>query len=199
MSIDSRTLILALAVFVTLAFAEDKDDQSTSVAADEDDKRGTLLRYGRGSLMRYGRGSLMRYGKRGTLMRYGKRDDEEFYDDDDVDAIKRVFRYGKRGDDDYKRLFRWGKRSDDYVPEDGLDEDKRGTLMRYGKRVFRYGKRSDDDSASEDMAKRVFRYGKRNSVDLDDLIEEAKRRIFRYGRDIRAPQAPHVPFRFGEE
>jgi len=51
------------------------------------------------------------------------------------------------------------------------------------KRVFRYGKRSDTD---EDSKRRVFRFGKRGEA-------------YKYGRDIRNPDQPHVPFRFGEE
>ena len=156
----------------------------------EESKRPGLMRYGRGSVLRYGkRGTIFRYGKRGTIFRYGKRDDDT---DTDLDSPPRVFRYGKRDDENYKRVFRWGKRSGD---TEGVDDDiyryddKRGTLMRYGKR--------DSDASSDELEKRrLLRYGKRGS---DETLEEIKRRIMRYGRDIRAPLKPHVPFRFGDE
>lgn len=178
MKVSSRSLLFGFAVCLTLvtSWAEDENDTASDQA--EEDKRGSIMRYGRGS-----------------VFRYGKRDSS----DDFEDPSKRLFRYGKR--DELKRLFRYGKRDfeDSEAPEyDALDEDKR--VFRYGKRadleekrVFRYGKRSDE----EVNKRQIFRYGKR--ADLDDLLEEAKRRIMRYGRDARAAQEPHVPFRFGEE
>lgn len=174
MKVSSRSLLFGFAVCLTLvtSWAEDEND----TVSNEEDKRGSIMRYGRGS-----------------VFRYGKRDSEE------DELSKRLFRYGKR--DDLKRLFRYGKRDyeESEAPElDTMDEDKR--VFRYGKRsdqddkrVFRYGKRSDE----EVNKRQIFRYGKR--AELDELLEEAKRRIMRYGRDARAAQEPHVPFRFGEE
>ena len=76
--------------------------------------------------------------------RYGKRD-YEVDDDDFLDEDKRIFRYGKRGDDEEKRrIFRYGKR-------DG-DLEKRP--------VFRYGKRSDLDDLLEEAKRRIMRYGR---------------------------------------
>lgn len=185
MKVSSRSLLFGFAVCLTLVTSwAEGDDEDKAAEEKEDDKRGSIMRYGRGS-----------------VFRYGKRSDDSDSDNFE-DTAKRLFRYGKR--DELKRLFRYGKRdfedSDAVADFDDLSEDKR--VFRYGKRageedkrVFRYGKRSDQDMASD--KRQIFRYGKR--ADIDDLLEEAKRRIMRYGREARAPQEPHVPFRFGDK
>jgi hypothetical protein len=156
------------------ADSEVVNDVMDAVAADK-----RVFRYGRSpSVFRYGkRGpAVFRYGKRGQgVFRYGKREDD--FENDDT--MKRLFRWGKRDNDDNKRIFRWGKRSDDL---DDLEEMKR--------MVFRYGKRADYDDyyANDDDKRRVFQFGKRNTGKgnvQSDLV-------------LRS-DSPHVPFRFGKE
>merc|ERR1712141_71017 len=155
MKISSHNLLFVLAIIVTVVStdAEPKDEET-----EQDKKRG-------GKLMRYGRGSVMSHEKRASLMRYGRAHGFDGYDQ--LNNEKRLFRYGKRADEDESKSIAvpYGKNTDDnYL----FNDEKRGT-------VFRYGKRSG----------------------IDDILAEAKRRIMRYGREIRASQEPHVPFRFG--
>ena len=220
--IDVGVVILRKTVFsemirnfiyhVVFLFADKRDTSDTEGDSlvpenleDADDKRSRIFRYGRGAtIFRYGkRAPVFRYGKRGaTIFRYGKRDDSDDVDDlynDDLYAEgpgqwKRLFRWGKRDGDNLKRIFRWGKRSDEDEDEDV-------------KRVFRYGKRADWDSDIEEelMKRKMFAFGKRDGMEDED---EKRSRIFRYGRsgltgpavrDVRAPNQPHVPFRFGDK
>ena len=163
------------------------DDQLLSDDLDELEKR-RIFRYGRG-VFRYGkRAPVFRYGKRGSIFRYGKRDEDDmsgsYLDEDDLTTEdKRLFRWGKRNDSGYKRLFRWGKRS--------ADDDQMMVPSSEKRRIFRYGKR-DDDALSEQIKRKVFRFGKREDSDVE-------KRYSASGIDTRAPQEPHVPFRFGDE
>lgn len=210
MEITQRRFILCLlSLLALLHWAQAEESQITKRAAgqeevvnadsllsddlDELEKR-RIFRYGRG-VFRYGkRAPVFRYGKRGTLFRYGKRDDDEdamadsYLDEADwPTADKRLFRWGKR-DTGYKRLFRWGKRS-------GEEDDMMAPSIEK-RRIFRYGKRDDESPMSEEIKRKVFRFGKRENL-LDDSLTEAEKRFA--GIDTRAPQDPHVPFRFGDD
>lgn len=182
LAMDLRGLAFALVAlsWAAICYAEDTnivkraiDDEADLLEDDTTAADKRIFRYGRGSIFRYGRApAVFRYGKRAPVFRYGKRSDEEVDMPDNAEAIKRLFRWGKRDDEPIKRLFRWGKRADE-------DEDEKRSP------VFRYGKRDDssDDYAMEADKRRIFNFGKR------DQPKEV---------ELRA-ETPHVPFRFGDE
>ncbi|KAL3836908.1 hypothetical protein ACJMK2_022314 [Sinanodonta woodiana] len=115
--------------YIINGYDEPDDDE------DEFQKRSSLFRFGkRRAPFRFGKrsGTLFRFGKRGSLMRFGKKS----YDDSYFPIEARMpFRFGKRLDD-----------SD-------LTEEKRGTLLRFGRSTdkvqkephtpFRFGREED--------------------------------------------------------
>jgi len=176
---DMRTIFILLATVV--AFVICTEEESKINKRDTSEEESNLVPESLDEDKRAAK--IFRYGRGASIFRYGKR------------APAAVFRYGKRG----PSIFRYGKRdSDDILDDLVYDDEQLYESPQEWKRLFRWGKRDGDD------IKRIFRWGKRS----DNEEEEEKRsRIFRYGRsgmdgphvrDLRNPNQPHVPFRFGD-